>query len=100
MTVTIQSIGFKLDTKLKGQIREKVLSFKRFNEKIISAQVTLKLSGNSNLKIKEKIVFLKIEIPKKTIIQQSSPSSSFEEAFCKAYESAARQLKEGKVKVV
>lgn len=97
MNVKIHSIHFDTDSKLDALIREKLQKAERFVERIIDAQVFLKLDHNKS-NIRDKIAEVKMQLPGKTIFAEER-TKSFEESIELAVDSIVRQLKKHKEKI-
>ena len=93
MNVTIYSVHFTADAKLKNFINEKLDKLSRFYDRIINVEVFLKLENSGQ--IKDKIVELKTTIPGATLIATST-EKTFESSFDHANDIMIRQLKRKK----
>ncbi len=96
MDLKIQTIHFTADEKLKLFIEKKINKLTTFHDKIISANVILKLE-NVVHHIKDKDVEIKIDIPKHHFFTKHS-SKSFEESFEYALDAMIAQIKKHKEK--
>ncbi len=93
MKVQIQSIHFDADVKLTTFIEKKLEKLETFYDRIVGAEVFLKLQ-NDDAK-SNKIVNIKILIPGGDIFVQEQ-AETFEEATDNAYEILKRQLSKKK----
>ncbi|HEU4718890.1 MAG TPA: HPF/RaiA family ribosome-associated protein [Bacteroidia bacterium] len=88
MEITIQSLHFTARPSLDEFVREKVTALEKFNGKILSADVYLKLDkaveGN-------KVCELKIALPGEKLVAKKQ-DSSFEKATVSAVEAMKQQL--------
>lgn len=95
MKVYTQSINFNASADLLIFIQKKVASLTKFHDKIVDAEVFLKLE-NSSLK-ENKIAEIKINIPRNELVVKKQ-FRSFEESVSTGVESLKRRLKKSKVK--
>lgn len=98
MTVNIQSVHFDADAKLLDYVNKKIQKINQFHDKIIKADVYLKLD-NIVHNIKDKIVEIRIHIPKHELFVKAS-TKSFEESFDIALDSVINQIKRKKEKQI
>ncbi len=96
MTVTINSIHFTADAKLRSFIEEKLSKLTKFYDRIINVEVYLKLENAGQ--VKDKVVELKTTIPGATLIATSS-EKTFESSIDSASLNMVRQLKRKKEKM-
>ncbi len=96
MDVKIQTVHFSGDEKLIELVRKKVEKLNTFHDKITVVDVFLKLDNIVHA-LKDKIVELRVHVPKHDFFVKAS-SKSFEESFDSAYESIVNQLKRQKQK--
>src|SRR6056300_1986672 len=96
MTVNIQSVNFKADSKLLRFIEERLDKTKLFFDKTINTDVFLKVDNNHERA--NKIVEMRMSIPGSEIVV-SKEKKSFEEAADLAVEVIIRQLKKYKSKL-
>lgn len=96
MDVKIQTVHFTGDEKLIELVRKKVEKLSTFHDKITVVDVFLKLDNIVHA-LKDKIVELRVHVPKHDFFVKAS-SKSFEESFDSAYESIVNQLKRQKQK--
>src|SRR5919107_5278009 len=96
MNVNIQTLHFDADTKLVSYVEKKLSKLAQFHERITKVDVFLKLD-NVVHNIKDKIVELRVHVPKRDFFVKAS-SKSFEESFDNAFESIVNQLKRQKQK--
>ena len=95
MTVNIQSVNFKADSKLLRFIEERLDKTKLFFDKSITTDVFLKVDNNHERA--NKIVEMRMSIPGNEIIV-SKERKSFEEAAGLVVDVLIRQLKKHKEK--
>ena len=93
MTITINSVHFTADAKLKLFIQEKLSKLSKFYDRIINVEVFLKLENAGQ--VKDKIVELKTTIPGATLIA-TSVDKTFESSIDLASNNMVRQLKRKK----
>ena len=96
MNVRIQTVHFNADAKLVDYINRKVEKLNTFHDNITSVDVFLKLDNLVHT-IKDKIVELRIHVPRRDFFVKCS-SKSFEESFENALESMINQIKRQKQK--
>ena len=95
MNVTINSIHFTADAKLKSFIESKLEKLNKFYDRIIGVEVFLKLENSGQ--VKDKIVELKTTIPGATLMA-TSVDKTFESSMDSASGNIIRQLKREKDK--
>ncbi len=95
MKVNAQSVNFVADGKLLDFIQRKMDKLETFYDKIISADVYLKLENTSTKE--NKIVEIKVLVPRDKFIVKKQ-CKSFEEAVDSACSSLERQLVKKKEK--
>jgi putative sigma-54 modulation protein len=98
MNVQIRTVHFDADSKLLDHVNEKMQKLKTFHDKIISAEVYLKLD-NLSQPVRDKIVEIKVYVPKHSYFVKHE-SKSFEESFNLAFESLVSQVKRQKEKLM
>jgi len=96
MNLNIQTVHFDADIKLKNHIEQKIQKLNQFHDQIINVNIYLKLD-NIVHKIKDKIVEIKVAIPKHEFFVKQS-CKSFEESFEIAMDSIVNQIKKQKNK--
>ena len=96
MNLNIQTVHFDADIKLKNHIEQKIQKLNQFHDQIINVNIYLKLD-NIVHKIKDKIVEIKVAIPKHEFFVKQS-CKSFEESFEMAMDSIVNQIKKQKNK--
>lgn len=79
MKVNVQAVGFSADQKLIDFIQKKMDKMEHFCNKIIDAEVYLKLE-NSHVK-ENKIAEIKVNVPGDQFVVMKKPYKSFEEAI-------------------
>lgn len=89
MMIQTQSVHFDADSKLLAFIEKKVNKLEVFFDRIISADVILRLENTGQ--VQDKIVELKLNIPGTTLVAKET-SKTFEAAVDAAAEAARRQL--------
>ena len=97
MNVVINPVHFDASSQLHEFITKKLKKLETFFDKIIDAEVFLKL--DSNQAIKDKIVEIKLMVPGKTLFV-SEISKTFEESTDIAVDTISRQLKKHKHKLI
>ena len=93
MNVIFDSVHFDADVKLKDYIERKLNKLRTYYDKIMKIEVFLKLENTGQ--VKDKIVELKLTVPRDTLIIKES-AKTFEKAADKAVDIAKRQLKKHK----
>lgn len=96
MEVKIQTVHFAGDEKLIELVKRKVEKLNTFHDKITKVDVFLKLDNIVHA-LKDKIVELRVHVPKHDFFVKAS-SKSFEESFDSAFLSIVNQLKRQKEK--
>ena len=96
MNVNIQTVRFNADAKLTEYVNKKIEKLKTFNDRITSIDVFLKLDNVVHA-IKDKIVEIRVQIPRQQLFVKAS-SKSFEESFDSALDSIINQVKRKKEK--
>ncbi len=96
MKVFTQSVNFNADKKLINYADEKISSLERFHDKIVDAEVFLKVQNTSDKE--NKITEVKINIPGHELIVKRE-TRTFEEGLNIAVDSLKRQLKRHKEKL-
>jgi putative sigma-54 modulation protein len=97
MDIDIQSVGFSVDQKLVDFIHEKTEKLTHFYDRIIYAEIFLKVDRKSAQQ--NKIAEFKIGIPGKDLFAKKQ-CDTFEEASVEALEAARRQITKHKGKVL
>lgn len=95
MKVFTQSVNFNADKELIKYAEEKVSLLSKFHDKIIDAEVFLKVQKTSDKE--NKITEVKINIPGKELIVKRE-TKTFEEGVNAAVDNLKRQLKRSKEK--
>ena len=95
MKVQIQSLHFKADQKLINFIQAKLDKLETFFDRIIDAEVILKLDKNEAKE--DKVVEIKLNIPGNQLFVKEQ-ADSFEKASSSGSEGLRRQLKKHKEK--
>ena len=96
MDVKIQTVHFESDEKLIEFVRKKLDKLNTYHDRITKVDVFLKLDNIVHT-LKDKIVELRVHVPKHDFFVKAS-SKSFEESFDNAFESIVNQLKRQKQK--
>jgi putative sigma-54 modulation protein len=96
MNLNIQTVHFDADIKLRNHIEQKIQKLNQFHDRITNVNIYLKLD-NIVHKIKDKIVEIKVAIPKHEFFVKQS-CKSFEESFDMAMDSIVTQIKKQKEK--
>ena len=89
MEVRIQSVHFNADEKLTNYIDQKLAKISKYNDRIITMDVFLKLENSGQ--VRDKIVEIKAHIPGQSVFVEDS-DKTFESAFEKAVDSLKRKL--------
>ena len=97
MNVNVHSVHFDADNKLVEYVKTKVQKLSQFHDKIILADVYLKLDNIVHT-IKDKVVEIKVHIPKHDLFVKAS-SKSFEESFDDALDAIINKIKRKKEKL-
>jgi len=96
MKINVNSVKFKVDTKLDTLIRDKVEKLSSHYDNIVSSDVTLKLD-NANT-VENKIVEIKVAIRGNDLFSKKQ-SKTFEEALDNATDALKKQLIKHKEKI-
>ena len=96
MKVTTQSVNFNASSDLIDFIEKKVSSLIKFHDKILNAEVFLKLENSSDKE--NKIAEIKINIPGNELVVKKQ-YKSFEESISTGVETLKRRLKKSKEKL-
>ncbi|MEI6086660.1 MAG: ribosome-associated translation inhibitor RaiA [Bacteroidota bacterium] len=97
MNVNIQTVHFDADDKLVDYVTKKVEKLNTFHDQILKVDLFLKLD-NVVHSIKDKVVEIKVHVPKHDFFVKAS-SKSFEESFDNAMDSIISQIKRKKDKL-
>lgn len=97
MIVNIQTVHFDADTRLVSYVEKKLLKLNQFHDRIIKAEVYLKLD-NVVHNIKDKVAEIRVQIPRYEFFVKQS-SKSFEESFDTALDAVISQMKRKKEKL-
>lgn len=89
MKVITQAVGFNADKKLLDFIDQRLNKLDLFYDRIISAEVSLKLENSGQ--VKDKIADVRINVPGNILISKEI-GKSFEAALDAAADSLKRQL--------
>jgi len=96
MNVQIQTVHFDADARLLEHVNAKIEKLKTFHDKIIGAEVYLKLDNKSQ-QIRDKIAEIKVYVPRHSYFVKHQ-SKTFEESFDLAFNSLVSQVKRQKEK--
>ena len=96
MKVTTQSVNFNASSDLIDFIEKKVFSLSKFHDKILNAEVFLKLENSSDKE--NKTAEIKINIPGNELVVKKQ-YKSFEESVSTGVETLKRRLKKSKEKL-
>ena len=96
MDIKISSIHFTADRKLTDFIETKVEKLSQYFDRIVRAEVNLKLENSGQ--VRDKIVEIKLKVPQDILIIKES-SKTFESAADSAVDNLKRQLKRYKEKM-
>lgn len=97
MNVNIQTVHFDADDKLLDYVTKKLEKLNTFHDQILKVDLFLKLD-NVVHSIKDKVVEIKVHVPKHDFFVKAS-SKSFEESFDNAMDSLISQIKRKKDKL-
>ena len=95
MKVFTQSVNFNADKQLIELVEDKVSALIKFHDKIVNAEVFLKVQNTSDKE--NKITEIKINIPGSELIVKRE-TKTFEEGVNAAVDNLKRQLKRSKEK--
>ena len=95
MNIVIHPVRFDASTQLISFINKKLQKLETFFDRIVEAEVYLKMDTKQN--IKDKTVEIKLHVPGKTIFVCET-SKTFEESTDLAIDTMSRQLKKTKEK--
>ena len=95
MKVFTQSVNFNADSKLISFVEKKIEALEKFHDKIVDAEVFLKVQNTSDKE--NKITEVKINIPGQELVVKRT-NKTFEEGISSAADSLRRQLKKSKEK--
>ena len=98
MNVNIETVHFTADAKLIDYVNTKVQKLETFHDRIIKANVFLKLD-NVVHKIKDKVAEIRIDVPRHSFFVKAC-SKSFQESFDAALDAVINQIKKQKEKQV
>lgn len=96
MNVQIHSVHFTADSKLLEHVNAKIEKLKTYHDKIIGAEVYLKLDSLSH-QVRDKVAEIKVYVPKHSYFVKHQ-SKTFEESFDLAFSSLVNQVKRQKEK--
>ncbi len=96
MKVNINAVHFTADVKLKELISEKLSRLTKFDDKLLSIDVFLKLENSGQ--VKDKVVELQAKTPGKVLFA-SSTSKTFEASLDDAHDIIGMQLKRNREKL-
>ncbi len=97
MNISIQTVHFDADKKLLEFVQKKLDKLATFHDRITKVEVYLKLESLAHT-IKEKVVEIKIHIPKQDCFVKAS-ATRFQTAFDQAFDSITNQLKKKKERI-
>jgi putative sigma-54 modulation protein len=97
MNVNIQTLHFDADDKLVDYVTRKLEKLNTFHDQILKVDLFLKLDNVVHA-IKDKVVEIKVHVPKHDFFVKAS-SKSFEESFDNAMDSIISQIKRKKDKL-
>ncbi|MBL7691663.1 MAG: ribosome-associated translation inhibitor RaiA [Flavipsychrobacter sp.] len=96
MNVQIQTVHFNADSKLLEHVNAKIEKLKTFHDKIIGAEVYLRLDNMSH-QVRDKVAEIKVYVPKHSYFVKHQ-SKTFEQSFDLAFDSLVNQVKRKKEK--
>ncbi len=94
MNIIIQTVHFDADEKLLALVNKKLERLAHFHDRITKVEVYLKLDNLVHA-IKDKVVEIKVHIPRKDCFVKST-SKTFEESFEHAFDAIVNQIKKTK----
>ena len=89
MTVRTESIQFKADGKLLSYIEKKLAKLEQFFDRIIDAEVKLRLENSGQ--VRDKVAEIKLQVPGTTLFVKHT-NKTFEASIDEAADSLRRQL--------
>jgi putative sigma-54 modulation protein len=89
-------VHFDADSKLLEHVNAKIEKLKTFHDKIIGAEIYLKLDNRSQ-QVRDKVAEIKIHVPRHSYFVKHQ-SKTFEESFDLAFDSLVSQVKRQKQK--
>ncbi|WP_369047719.1 ribosome-associated translation inhibitor RaiA [Tenacibaculum sp. UWU-22] len=95
MKVFTQSVNFNADKDLLKFIEKKLTGLEKFHDKIVDANVFLKVQKTSDKE--NKVIEVTIKIPRNELVVKKE-TKTFEEGVSLAVDSLKRQLKKSKEK--
>ena len=98
MNIIIQTVHFDADEKLLALVNKKLERLAHFHDRITKVEVYLKLDNLVHA-IKDKVVEIKVHIPKKDCFVKST-SKTFEASFEHAFDSIVNQIKKTKESLI
>ena len=96
MNVQIQTVHFDADSKLLEHVNAKIEKLKTFHDKIITAEVYLRLD-NLSQHVRDKVAEIRVYVPKHSYFVKHQ-SKTFEQSFDMAFDSLVNQVKRKKEK--
>ena len=96
MNVQIRTVHFDADSKLLEHVNAKIEKLQTFHDKIITAEVYLKLD-NFSQNVRDKVAEIKVYVPKHSYFVKLQ-SKTFEQSFDLAFDSLVNQVKRQKEK--
>ena len=97
MEINVQSIHFRADDKLIGYINKKVSKLDTYFDRIIGADVILKLD-NGDAPVKDKIVEIRLKLPRHVLYAEDL-SRNYEDSVDASVEHLRKQLIRHKEKI-
>jgi putative sigma-54 modulation protein len=98
MNVQIQTVHFDADSKLLEHVNAKIEKLKTFHDKIIGAEIYLKLDNKSQ-QVRDKVAEIKVHVPRHSYFVKHQ-SKTFEESFDLAFDSLVTQVKRQKQRLM
>jgi len=89
MDIRINPVGFSASSQLEDFIQKKFSKLEKYNDAIVSIEVTLKLEKDDNLE--NKVVEVRVEIKGQDVFAKKN-AKKFEEAVDELYDVVKRQL--------
>ena len=96
MNVQIRTVHFEADSKLLSHVNAKIEKLNTFHDKIIGAEIYLKLDNMSH-QVRDKVAEIKVYVPGHSHFVKHQ-SKTFEESFDLAFDSLVSKVKRQKQK--
>lgn len=96
MKVHTESVQFKADQKLLDFVEKKVSKLEQFFDRIIDAEVKLRLENSGQ--VKDKVAEVRLQVPGQSLFAKET-NKTFEQSVDKAVDDLRRQLAKYKEKL-